>query len=491
MADRDAGRTRPSRVPAPRRRLMPRDRLTDRLVLPETARPRLLLVSAPAGFGKTTLMSQWLSAEEARGNRVIWLSLEPADSDLHRFLTRLLSALEARIDGFGAGLRALLDTTQTPSVEAVVGDVVTELDELEEPTVIALDDYHVIDASAVHEAVTFLVENLPPRSMLAIATRADPALPVARLRSRGELMELRADDLRFTTDEAGTFLHDVMGLELEREQVAVLDARTEGWAAGLQLAALSLRGHDDPERFVEAFAGSHRFVLDYLVEEVLAGQPAEVRQFLLDTSVLSRLNGDLCDALTGHTNGRQLLEELERANVFVVPLDEHRRWYRYHHLFADALRARLVSEQPDRVPSLHQAASRWFAGTGDLEAAITHALAADPDAAADLVELAIPGLRKRRGGPNAAHLVARAPGRRAPGPGPARRAARLGAAIRGGSRRRRSMAGRRRPGPGERPRRRDRRSGRPRRRCEGPGSGAPHTAGHHRLVSHGDGTGHR
>jgi LuxR family transcriptional regulator, maltose regulon positive regulatory protein len=384
------------RVPTPRRSLVRRDRLTDRLVLPMTVRPRLLLVSAPAGFGKTTLMSQWLTAEEARGSRVVWLSLERHDSDLLRFLTRLVSVLAARIDGFGAGAQALLDASATPSIEVVVGDMLTELDELEEPTVLALDDYHVVDAPAVHEAVTFLLENLPPRCMLAIATRADPALPVARLRGRGELLEIRADDLRFTTDEAGAFLHDVMGLELEGEQVATLDARTEGWAAGLQLAALSLRGHDDPGPLVQAFAGSHRFILDYLVDEVLAGQRAEVSRFLLDTSVLHRLSGELCDALTGRTNGRQLLEELERENVFVVPLDEQRRWYRYHHLFADALRARLLYEQPERVRALHQAASAWFAGNGDLDDAITHALVADADAAADLIELAIPSLRNRR-----------------------------------------------------------------------------------------------
>ncbi len=381
----------------PRRTLVRRDRLTDRLVLPAAVRPRLLLVSAPAGFGKTTLMSQWLTEEEARGSRVVWLSLDQADSDLRVFLSRLLSVLGARVDGFGVGARALLDASSTPSVEAVVGDVVTELDELEQPTVLAMDDYHVIDGAPVHEAVAFLLDNLPPRCMLAISTRADPALPVARLRSRGELMEIRAADLRFTTDEAGTFLHDVMGLTLARDQVAALDVRTEGWAAGLQLAALSLRGHDEPGPFVEAFAGSHRFVLDYLVEEVLAGQRAEVSQFLLDTSVLVRLTGDLCDAVTGRTDGRQMLEELERANVFVVPLDEHRGWYRYHHLFADALRARLLSEQPDRVPSLHRAASEWFAADGDLEDAVAHALVADPDRAADLMELAIPGLRRRRG----------------------------------------------------------------------------------------------
>jgi LuxR family maltose regulon positive regulatory protein len=291
----------------------------------------------------------------------------------------------------------LLQTDRAVPTESVVGSLVTDLDQLAGPTVLALDDYHVIDATEVHDAVTFLVENLPPQATLAIATRADPPLPLPRLRSRGELLELRATDLRFTADEAQMFLNEVMGLDVSPEQVDALDSRTEGWAAGLQLAALSLRGSDDPGRFVEAFTGSHRFILDYLVEGVLNNQPDDVRKFLLDTSVLHELTGPLCDALTGRTDGNQTLEDLERANVFVVPLDDQRQWYRYHHLFADMLRSRLLARHPDRGSALHRAASGWYAESGNLADTIRHALAGgDTDRAADLVELAIPGVRKRR-----------------------------------------------------------------------------------------------
>ena len=269
---------------------------------------------------------------------------------------------------------------------------------------VAFDDYHVIDGAAVHEAVTFLLDNLPPQVTLAITTRADPPLPLSRLRARGELVEVRAADLRFTTEEAEGFLNDVMGLRLEPALVAALEARTEGWAAGLQLAALSARTHarrpdrsGDVAEFVEAFSGSHRFVLDYLVEEVLGGQPEVVRAFLLDTSVLEQMTGELCDALTGRSDGQGTLENLERGNVFVVPLDDERRWYRYHHLFADALRVRLAAGDAARVGELHAAASRWLAENGLLSDAVRHAIASgDHEHAADLVELSLADLRRRR-----------------------------------------------------------------------------------------------
>jgi LuxR family maltose regulon positive regulatory protein len=353
-----------------------------------------VLISAPAGFGKTTLLGQWLTAE---GGYVAWLSLEPSDSDLPRFLARVVDAFAGCIGTFGEEARALLQSDRAVPATTVLSSVVTDLDQLAGPIVLALDDYHVIDAPAVHEAVTFLLENLPPQAMLALATRADPPLPLARLRSRGELVELRAADLRFSPGEAGAFLNQVMGLDLSPEHVAALESRTEGWAAGLQLAGLSLRSHDDPARFVRAFTGSHRFVLDYLVEEVLNSQPEHVREFLLDTSVLRELTGPLCDALTGRTDGSQTLEELERGNLFVVPLDDQRQWYRYHHLFADMLRARLLSRHPDREPVLHRAASRWYAESGNLADAVTQSLAAgDHERAADLIEFAMPGSRKRR-----------------------------------------------------------------------------------------------
>jgi LuxR family maltose regulon positive regulatory protein len=269
--------------------------------------------------------------------------------------------------------------------------------------VVALDDYHVIDSAAIHEAVSLLLDNLPPQVTLAMTTRADPPLPLSRLRARGELVEIRAAELRFTAEEAEAFLNDVMGLELAPALVTALETRTEGWAAGLQLAALSARSHavaDGPGEvagFVEAFSGSHRFVLDYLVEEVLSGQSDEVREFLLDTSVLDQMTGALCDALTARADGQEMLEMLERGNVFVVPLDDERRWYRYHHLFADALRARLAGRDADRVRELHAAAARWLAENGLLNDAVRHAIASgDDEHTADLIELSLADMRRRR-----------------------------------------------------------------------------------------------
>jgi LuxR family maltose regulon positive regulatory protein len=398
-------------VPAMRRRLVSRSRLTDRLHVEPTSMPRLVLVSAPAGFGKTTLIAQWLaSGERGHGEskpagpspRVAWLSLDAGDSELRRFVTHLVAAIQVSSPQVGAEALTLLDSDRTLPAEVLVS-LVNDLDELAGPTVLALDDYHVIDAPDIHESVTFLLGHLPPQVTIAITTRADPPLPLARLRGRGELLELRAADLRFTAGEADAFLNDVMGLDLDPARVAALEHRTEGWAAGLQLAALSARGHTGAgdaagvAGFVDAFTGSHRFVLDYLVEEVLNSQPEDVRGFLLDTSVLLQLTGPLCDALTGRDDGRQRLEVLERGNLFVIPLDDQRQWYRYHHLFADVLRARLLDRYPDRVPGLHQAASRWHAEHGLLADAVVHAIAGDDfDRAADLVELALPDLRKRR-----------------------------------------------------------------------------------------------
>ena len=381
-------------VPLPRRRLVTRSRLTDRLVAGPGERPRLVLVAAPAGFGKTTLLTQWLSAGSAR---VAWLSLDAGDADVRRFLSHLVAAVRLADPSLGADATALLESDRTSRAEDVLASLVDDLDTLSGPTVLALDDYHVVDASEVHEAVTFLLDNLPPQVTLAITTRADPPLPLARLRARGELLEVRADDLRFTEAEATAFLNEVMGLELEAHHVAALEHRTEGWATGLQLAALSAQRASELDGFVEAFAGSHRFVLDYLVEEVLEGQPEDVRTFLLDTSVLDDLTGPLCDAVTGRDDGQQQLEQLERANLFVVPLDDQRQWWRYHHLFAEALRARLAAGDPGRVGTLHRRAADWYAEQDRLPDAVRHALAGDDvEQAADLVELAVPGMRQRR-----------------------------------------------------------------------------------------------
>jgi len=404
------------RAPPPRRQLVPRERLVDQLRTDPSTMPRLVLVSAPAGFGKTTLLTQWLTPGRAEdptqhrtppARRVGWLSLDPADAELRTFLTHLVAALQAVGPEVGAEALALMDTERALPVEDIVASLVNDLDAPDCATVVALDDYHVIDAPEVHGAVAFLLDHLPPQVTLAMTTRADPPLPLSRLRARGQLLEVRASDLRFTAEEADVFLNHVMGLRLAPAQVAALESRTEGWAAGLQLAALSARGHTttstgDPasggiEAFVEAFSGSHRFVLDYLLEEVLATQPAHVRTFLLDTSVLEQLTGPLCDAVTGERDGQQMLETLERGNLFLIPLDDQRRWFRYHHLFADALRARLRSVHPDRESLLHRAASTWHASQEMWAEAIGHAMASgDVEHTADLVELALPQARKDR-----------------------------------------------------------------------------------------------
>lgn len=382
------------RVPLSRRQLVDRSRLTDRLPTGRGPMPRLVLVAAPAGSGKTTLLTQWLAAGDVR---TAWLSLDAADADLRRFLAHLVASVSVASPEVGADAAMLLEDERTVRAEDVLAGLVEELDSLPGPTVIALDDYHVIDGTEVHEAVAFLLDNLPPQVTVAMTTRADPPLSLSRLRARGDLLEVRAADLRFTTAEATAFLNDVMGLGLEAEHVAALERRTEGWATGLQLAALSAAGTADPDGFVEAFAGSHRFVLDYLVDEVLAGQPADVRSFLLDTSVLDDLCGPLCDAVTGRSDGQELLETLERANLFVVPLDDERQWWRYHHLFAEALRARLAAGGTEHVGSLHHDAADWYAEHDRLPDAVRHALAGgDVDQAADLVELAVPGMRQRR-----------------------------------------------------------------------------------------------
>ena len=262
---------------------------------------------------------------------------------------------------------------------------------------LVLDDYHLIDSKPVDQALTFLIEHLPPQMHLVITTREDPQLPLARLRARGQLTELRAADLRFTPAEAAEFLNQVMSLNLSAEDIAALENRTEGWIAGLQLAALSMQGREDVHGFIRAFAGDDRYIVDYLVEEVLQRQPEPVRSFLLQTSILDRLNGPLCDAVTGQAESNAQLEALQRGNFFVVPLDDKRHWYRYHHLFAEVLRLHLMAEQPDQIPTLHRRASEWYEQNGSAADAIRHALAAeDFERAADLVELAVPAMRQSR-----------------------------------------------------------------------------------------------
>jgi LuxR family maltose regulon positive regulatory protein len=377
---------------------VPRPRLSERL--DRGAESTLTLVSAPAGFGKTTLLAEWLAgwlAAPAGARAAAWLSLDPSDNHPPTFWTYLLAALRTAVPGVGAGALALLRASRPPPIEAVLATLLNELGAVPDDVVLVLDDFHVIDAPEVEGGIVFLLDHLPPRVHLVLAGRADPALPLARLRARGELAEIRAADLRFTPDEAAAYLKDTMGLDLAAPVVAALEGRTEGWIAALQLAALSLQGREGVAGFVAGFAGDDRYVVDYLVEEVLQRQPEPVRRFLLSTAVLDRLSGPLCDAVTGEDNGKAMLERLDRANLFVVPLDDHRRWYRYHHLFADVLRVRLADEQPDRVPDLHRRASGWHQRHGEPSEAIRHALAgSDFERAADLVELAAPEMRRTR-----------------------------------------------------------------------------------------------
>ncbi|MFZ1754842.1 MAG: tetratricopeptide repeat protein [Caldilineaceae bacterium] len=404
---------------------MPTPILATKLYLPPVrskfvARPRLIqqmdegldhkltLISAPAGFGKSSLASEWVSA---CGRPAGWLLLDEGENDPTRFLAYLVAALKtvtARTGPttFGAEVLGLLESAQPAPTEPIVTALLNEIAAIPERFTLVLDDYHAIDAEPANRALAFLLEHLPPQMHLVITTREDPNLPLARLRVRNQLTELRAADLRFTPSEAATFLNQVMGLSLTEADVSALEIRTEGWIAGLQLAALSMQGRADTASFIHSFTGSHRFVMDYLVEEVLLQQPEHIQTFLLHTSILDRLCGPLCDAvLNGRADspaaqsGQEVLAYIEQANLFLVPLDNERRWYRYHHLFADLLRQRLYQRaalSPDEEPGvahLHIRASRWHEENGSTADAVRHALAADDfERVARLAELAWPAM---------------------------------------------------------------------------------------------------
>ncbi len=382
-------------VPKWRRGLVPRPRLSERLN--RGAESKLTLVSAPAGFGKTTLLADWLAAVAVDGRTVTWLSLDQSDNHLASFWTYLIAALQTAEPHIGASAISLLQSPQPPPIETILATLLNELTRISHDFVLVLDDYHVIDAGEIHNGVAFVLDQLPPRMHLIISSRADPALPLARLRARAELVEIRVADLRFTPDEAAAYLNEAMGLDLTARDLAALEERTEGWIAALQLAALSIQGRDDVAGFIAGFAGDDRYIVDYLVEEVLQRQPDHVRGFLQQTSILDRLSGPLCDAVNGEHGGKAMLEALERGNLFVVPLDDRRQWYRYHHLFAEVLRARMLDEQPDEVRELHRRASAWYEKSGEPPEAIRHALAADDfPRAADLLEPAAPALLRSR-----------------------------------------------------------------------------------------------
>ncbi len=383
-------------MPPARPQAVLRPRLIERLSEGQEQGRALTLISAPAGFGKSTLLSVWIDQRTRQDPkfRVAWLSLDEEDNDPSRFLLYLAAALQGVEPSCGADAMAALHSPQPPSAESILTDLINEIDGISKDILLVLDDYHAVDSPQVDDELAFLVEHLPARLRLVIATREDPNLPLARLRARGELTELRASDLRFSPDEAADFLGRVMGLELTTEDIAALDSRTEGWIAGLQLAALSMQGQKDIAGFIHSFTGSHRFVLDYLAEEVLRHQPKAIQAFLLRTSILDRLCGSLCDALiqgdSGSfpglgASGQETLEYLERANLFIVPLDGERRWYRYHRLFAELLRQRLEqSLAADKeggetgAAALHIRASGWFENNGLPIDAFHHAAAA-PD----------------------------------------------------------------------------------------------------------------
>ncbi len=379
-------------IPPPRPGAVIRLRLFERLN--EGLHRKLTLVSASAGFGKTTLISEWVAI---CGQSVAWLSLDDEDRDPARFLAYLVSALQTIEANLGQSVLGVLQTPQPPPIESILTLLLNEITAISGNFIFVLDDYHVIGSQPVDQILTFLVDHLPPQMHLVIATREDPDLPLARYRARGQMTEIRGADLRFVPAEAAEFFNTVMRLDLSTEDIATLQTHTEGWIVGLQLAALALQGtlsttgQTAGASFIQAFTGNHRFVLDYLTEEVLQRQPETVRDFLLQTSILSTLSGPLCDAVTGRQDSREMLVALERANLFVVPLDDQRQWYRYHHLFADVLRERVRDEPRYQLSVLHQQASTWYEQNSYPADAIRHVLAAgNLERAADLLEMAWP-----------------------------------------------------------------------------------------------------
>ncbi len=376
-------------VPAPSSNLVPRPQLLARLDSGLQLGHKLTLVSAPAGFGKTNLLSEW-AASDSLHKKVAWLSLDPEDNHPTRFWAYMIAAIQSVLKQVGEASTALLRSADPPAVEVVLTPLLNEIAARPECLVLVLDDYHLLSKEAIHNGITFLIEHLPTQFHLAISTRADPPLPIMRMRARGQLTELRGDDLRFTQDEAGKFLNSLMGLELSEADLKRLDTRIEGWIAGLQLAAISMRGLTDRHAFIVAFTGSHYYVLEYLAEEVLKRLDPEVLHFLVHTSILTQLCASLCDRVTGRSDSAVMLRRLYRENLFVTALDYEHTWYRYHHLFADLLRDRLQS-QLDRqaIVDLHRRASLWHQEHGTLQIALHHAQqAGDLERVADLAEQA-------------------------------------------------------------------------------------------------------
>ncbi len=371
------------RVPPLRSGWISRSRLEKRL--DEGLERKLTLLSAPAGFGKTTLIVDWIHKHKIPA---AWFSVDKHDNNPLHFLTYVILGLQTLGAETGKAALTMLQSPQPPPIESILINLINDMIHNPQDFALVLDDYHLVDAKPIHDLIAFLLENLPNQMHLIIATRADPPLPlIPRLRSQDQLTELRAADLSFSTAETATLFSQSLNLDLSIRDIQLLEARTEGWAAGLQLAALSLQGRKDPSGFIKGFKGDNRYIADYLAEEVLNRQPGHLRNFLLQTSILGRLSGPLCDAVTGQENSRQVLNTLEKANLFAIPLDDERSWYRYHHLFADLLEQRLRTQQGDRVPELHRRAGQWFADNDFKSEAVDHAIIAqDYDLAARLVE---------------------------------------------------------------------------------------------------------
>jgi LuxR family maltose regulon positive regulatory protein len=358
-------------APPLRSNLVPRESLLEKLNHARRVGIPCVLISAPAGFGKTTLVSDWVRASNLP---FAWLALDESDNDSIRFWRYLDAALETVDNRIGENLRPALYSMQAPVIQQIITGLVNDIISIEKEFILVLEDYHVIENAEIHDHLNFLLDHLPPKIMLVITTRSDPPLNLARRRGRGQLVEIRANDLRFTPKEVTTFLNHAMLLDLSDEDINALEQRTEGWIAGLQMVALSILDESDRHAFVTAFSGDDRYIADYLMEEVLQHQPVEFQRFLQQTSILDRMNASLCDAVTGRQDSRAMLNMLERANLFILQLDNRREWFRYHHLFSDLLQKRLrESHSIDDVGRLHRAASNWYESQGDISAAIRHA----------------------------------------------------------------------------------------------------------------------
>jgi LuxR family maltose regulon positive regulatory protein len=369
-------------IPPLRPKLVQRTHLIEKLN--RTAYCKLTLISAPAGFGKTTLLSEWISDREIP---VGWISLDKGDNDPVQFIHYLVGALQSIDETIGEATLTMLRNPQRPPIGSIMANLIRDIADICNDCVLVLDDYHAIDTKEIHHIVESLLDYLPGKMRLVLATRVDPPLPLARLRGRNQMTELRVFDLSFTHDETVVFFNKMMSMGLTKQEIAILESRTEGWIAGLQLAALSMQGHKDISTFINDFAGDERHIVDYLAEEVLNLQPEHVQDFLLQTSIVNRLSGPLCDFLVGRKGSQKILDELERANLFILPLDNKRCWYRYHHLFNELLYNRLHQENPDLIPDLHLRAASWFEANGYIQDAVKHALRhPDLNRAAELID---------------------------------------------------------------------------------------------------------